>query len=332
MENNLNVLSTRKGFNTALRHFKFVNKLIKKIEAKENLADLINDALEQKQVEQGQFAVILNALLVDKYKYFSESFNIKVAYTSNLVNTAKELSGWDKLDIVLIYFHPQLGQIFINPKNSKHWESIDQLKEHELVVIYIGYYNEEIDADLAKKGIKAIEAILSGEKVSNSKIFKEAGSETKPKVEQAKTAPEPKKEVVEPKKVQQAEKPAQVQPAAEAQQASGGKKKLSPHYGVIVSNELFHNGNVEAWKKIIASYEIKYNDTKVLVFYEGEQIQDINTLFKWGKVKHGTNIYFAMLGPEFRDISKLRRYLAQGASNRYEDFLRGDPTKTLSLF
>ena len=35
---------------------------------------------------------------------------------------------------------------------------------------------------------------------------------------------------------------------------------------------------------------------------------------------------------DFRDISKLRRYLAQGASNRFEDFLKGDPTKVLVLF
>ncbi|HQJ06318.1 MAG TPA: hypothetical protein PLI57_08055, partial [Spirochaetota bacterium] len=110
------------------------------------------------------------------------------------------------------------------------------------------------------------------------------------------------------------------------------KKKLSPQYGITVANELFHNGNVEAWKKIIASYENKYPDIKVLVFYDGEEIKDLNTLFKWGKVKHGTNIYISLLGAEFRDISKLRRYLSQGASNRFEDFLKGDPTKILSLF
>ena len=30
---------------------------------------------------------------------------------------------------------------------------------------------------------------------------------------------------------------------------------MTPLYGVVVTNELFHNGNVEAWKKIIESYE-----------------------------------------------------------------------------
>jgi hypothetical protein len=114
--------------------------------------------------------------------------------------------------------------------------------------------------------------------------------------------------------------------------ANTGRKKMSPKYGVLVSNEIFHNGNVEAWKKIINSYEAKYPNVKVLVFYDKEQITNLNTLFKWGKVKHGTYIEFALLGIEFADVSKLRKYLEQGASHRFEAFLKGDPTKTLLLF
>jgi hypothetical protein len=336
MDNNLNVLSTRKGFNTALKHFKFVNKLIKKIGQKENLADLINEALEEKQVAQHQFAVILNALLIDKFGYYCESYNIKTAYTSNLSGIADMVSDWNKIDIVLTYFHPQLGQILINPKNESHWESVNQLKENELVVIYVGNFSDEIDLELSKKTVIAIKSILSGEKVTNTKNFRTDDIEVSkpvqtPKKEAVKLSSEVKKEVINVKPTEKTPiSPGVGTPPPPP--SSTAKKKLSPHYGVIVSNELFHNGNVEAWKKIIASYELKYPDNKVLVFYEGEQIQDINTLFKWGKVKHGTNIYFALLGAEFTDISKLRRYLAQGASNRFEDFLRGDPTKTLSLF
>ena len=35
---------------------------------------------------------------------------------------------------------------------------------------------------------------------------------------------------------------------------------------------------------------------------------------------------------EFKDISKLRRYLTQGASVKFEAFLRGAPGQILSLF
>jgi hypothetical protein len=173
--------------------------------------------------------------------------------------------------------------------------------------------------------------MLHGEKISDEDLFQEAS------VPSSKPKAEPKVEVKKTSPVKQtaaAPAPAsapQVKPVP-ATPAASGKKKMSPQYGVLVSNELFHNGNVEAWKKIIVSYENKYQGTQVLVFYEGEQIHDINTLFKWGKVKHGTNIYFSLLGTEFLDTSKLRRYLAQGASPRFEDFLKGDPTKALLLF
>ncbi len=334
MEKDLNNLSTRAGFNIALRHFKFVNKLIKNIEKGNNLADMINDAIEQKTIEQYQFAPILNALLVDKYSYCTTSMNVKSTFNGDLSSISDVVEEWDKFDIVLSYFHPQLGQTLINPKSKESLENIDQLKENELVVIYVGNFNDDFDSELAKKACFALKSIINGEKVSNVKIFKSQNStkteETK-KVE--KIEPKKKEEIKVEKKVEVKESPKQEKTSSPSSSASSSaKKKLSPHYGVIVSNELFHNGNVEAWKKIIASYEIKYPETKVLVFYEGEQIQDINTLFKWGKVKHGTNIYFALLGQEFADISKLRRYLAQGASNRFEDFLKGDPTKTLSLF
>ena len=62
------------------------------------------------------------------------------------------------------------------------------------------------------------------------------------------------------------------------------KRRMTPMYSIPVTNELFHNGNVEAWKKIIQSYNMKYPGLEVFIFYEGERIHDINTLFKWGKL------------------------------------------------
>ena len=107
---------------------------------------------------------------------------------------------------------------------------------------------------------------------------------------------------------------------------------MTPMYSVPVTNELFHNGNVEAWKKIIQSYETKYAGSEVSVFYEGEKIHDINTLFKWGKVKHGSTILFAILGTDIKDVPKLQRYLRQGASMQFEDFLRFPVNTVLKLF
>jgi len=107
---------------------------------------------------------------------------------------------------------------------------------------------------------------------------------------------------------------------------------MTPRYAVVVQNELFHNGNVEAWKRIVASYKNKHPDLEVFIFYEGERILDINSLFKWGKVKHGSAIEFAVAGNEIKDVAKLQRYLAQGASHQFEAFLHGPVNTILKLF
>ena len=103
-------------------------------------------------------------------------------------------------------------------------------------------------------------------------------------------------------------------------------------YSVNVTNELFHNGNVEAWKRIIDSYKAKHTDLDVLVYYDRERITNLNALFKWGKVKHGSAIQFAVAGENICDVAKLQRYLAQGASPMFEAFLRGPVNGVLSLF
>jgi len=108
--------------------------------------------------------------------------------------------------------------------------------------------------------------------------------------------------------------------------------RMTPMYAVPVTNELFHNGNVEAWKRIIESYKAKHTDLDVLVYYDGERITNLNALFKWGKVKHGSVIQFAVTGDNICDVAKLQRYLAQGASLMYEAFLRGPVNGVLSLF
>jgi hypothetical protein len=109
-------------------------------------------------------------------------------------------------------------------------------------------------------------------------------------------------------------------------------KRMTPMYSIPVTNELFHNGNVEAWKKIIQSYRTKYSGLDVYVFYEGERIHDINTLFKWGKVKHGSSIMIAVAGDEIKDVAKLQRYLKQGASHMFEAFLKAPVSSVLNLF
>lgn len=323
MENSLNFLSTREGFNFSLKHFKIVNSLIEDFKKKVNLADLINNAINTNEIRSYQIRAILNAILIDKFGYFSKSYNLKSNVSKErLVEIFNEISSWKAFDVIIAYYHPQLGIIVFNPKNKDHLENIsDGLKENELLVIYLGAFENDVDKDFAKEASVGIINLFENRSISKSILDKlKAGNieykkiETKQKTAQLVTSNKKEENKEEFKKVSMA------------------KKKLSPQYGVIVTNELFHNGNVEAWKRIIASYEHKYPDTKVLIFYDNEQIHDINSLFKWGKVKHGTMIFFSLLGPEFRNVSKLRRYLTQGASPRFEDFLKGTPGQILNLF
>ena len=79
-------------------------------------------------------------------------------------------------------------------------------------------------------------------------------------------------------------------------------------------------------------YNVKYPGLEVFIFYEGERIHDINTLFKWGKVKHGSTIMIAIAGEEIKDLAKLQRYLKQGASPAFEAFLRFPVNTVLNLF
>jgi len=108
--------------------------------------------------------------------------------------------------------------------------------------------------------------------------------------------------------------------------------RMTPMYSVVVQNELFHNGNVEAWKRIIDSYKTKYPALEVYIYYDGERILNINSLFKWGKVKHGSTIQFAVAGVDIKDVAKLQRYLIQGASHMFESFLHGPVSTVLKLF
>jgi hypothetical protein len=126
--------------------------------------------------------------------------------------------------------------------------------------------------------------------------------------------------------------PPVVTAAASPAAAPTGPVKMTPRYAVVVQNELFHNGNVEAWKRIVASYKNTYPNLQVFIYYDGERILDINSLFKWGKVKHGSAIEFAVAGSEIKDVAKLQRYLAQGASPQFEAFLRGPVNNVLKLF
>lgn len=305
MENALNVLSSRTGFNTALRHFKNVTSYVSQINEGANLADLINASLDEGVIERFQVKSILYALLIDKfgYTYRSHNLNQTLEKADHITETVSE---WGNLQLILSYHHPQAGLYVINPKNRSAWESVLPLTKDELIVIYVGPAGDRLAPAVFEAAAEDFLKLICGKKVKAKKEY--IGE----KIEEIKPEPKPA--------------------ALAAAPVAAPKRRVTPRYSVQVTNELFHNGNVEAWKKIVDSYRTKYPDLDVLIWYENERINDINALFKWGKVKHGGLIFFSVAGANIKDVSKLQRYLFEGASPRFEVFLKGGIGQVLDLF
>ncbi len=325
MNNTLNFLSRRAGFNTALRHFKSTTSFSGDIDEGYNLADVINEALEDEELERDQIRVIVNALLVDKYSYHAVTHNLEKT-VDNAEEVIEVTSKWGKVHLVLCYYHPQAGLYVMNPANAEHWEGVLPLVEDEYFLLLVGPAQGSADPKLLKSAANDFIKVLYGKTVKDDSAY-----QGKRKVLSSSSASVPSFSDTE-QSVAAAPKPVAEAPQEPATQKSGGRKRMTPQYSVVVSNELFHNGNVEAWKKIITSYKSKYPGLDVLVWYESERINDLNSLFKWGKVKHGVPILFSVAGDEIKDVRKLQRYLYEGASPRFEAFLKGGYDQILDLF
>jgi hypothetical protein len=330
-------LSTREGFNRSLAHFKLVGGMVAEIERGSNLADVLGERLGEKAINPAQVLPVLNALLVDRYHYAVGSHNLE-DNADSLAGLAAETAGWRAMDLVVAYFHPELGVVAINPKNRAHWEAAGGLKRNELITIYAGMPGSTGREELLRAGIVTLIALVEGSRVKAPAAFRKGRYVPR---KAARRAPENQK----PARPAKAPKPAAaaapvsapvvaapVAAPAPAPAPSAAGRRMTPMYSIPVTNELFHNGNVEAWKKIIQSYTTKYPGLEVYVFYEGERIHDINTLFKWGKVKHGSAILIAVAGADIRDVAKLQRYLKQGASQMFEAFLKAPVNAVLNLF
>jgi len=300
METTYFSLASKNNFNKALRHFFKVNDVVGDLESNMNLADVINSEIDSDDIHADQILPIVGAVIRDKFGYSYRSCNIPATITE-FEKIAEETAKWTALDIVIVYFNASGKVVMINPKNPDHWARARELVREQLIVVYVNFRKEE-NKKLELEAITAIEEMIAGKDVF---INKEFIDET----------------VAQQKPVKQTQ-----------QQAPKKSRNVTPKYAVRVSNELFHNGNVEAWKKIVESYTTKFPDLQVYIYHKGELILDINSLFKWGKVKHSDSIFFQVGGENIRGVSKLQKYLFEGASPRYEQFLKIDMGKVLNLF
>jgi hypothetical protein len=267
--------------------------------------------IEDEEIFPSQVLPIVGYVIKDKFAYSYDSYEI-LANFKDFKKIVATTEKWTAMDIVLVYYKPNGNVVLINPKNEEHWHLAGGLVANQLVVVYAKYIKtKDSNVKLEQQCITAIQGLISGKDVFINKAFIDTT------VVVSKAAP---------KRAQKKEA------ASTASTASTGKRRSTPRYSIQVTNELFHNGNVEAWKRIMASYRTAHPDLEVLVFYEEEQIHDLNSLFQWGKVKHGGLIFIQVIGENIRGVSKLQKYLFEGASQRFEVFLQGSVGSVLKLF
>jgi hypothetical protein len=344
-------LSTRAGFNKSLGHFRMVNDIVRRLNQHENLADVIDTLEKEKGVEKAQIGPILNAIVIDRMEYRSRSFNLPVDVQS-FEDIQGELAQWNRFDIVLAYHHPQLGISLINPKHRAHLDMVREMNRDELIVMYVRA-SEDADRGAEEDALSSLHGLLIGRPVKGLERFRGGGAKAPPPPPRAQPAPPaaaapaapPPSGAATPVAAVMPPPPAPTSPAPAAggeggsappppspSPGKGGKVRMTPKYSVQVSNELFHNGNVEAWKNIVESYKTKFPGLDVHIFHDGQKVNNINALFKWGKVKHGDVILFCVSGEEIKGVAKLQRYLYEGASIRFENYLKKDVNKVLNLF
>jgi hypothetical protein len=343
---NLEVLSTRAGFNSAVRHIKKTLGILDTLGNNANLGDILSEAGDE-EITGERMGLLLRMVLIDKLGYTTVSSNL-VSVVADMAAVAEEFEKWKAVDLVAAYHHPDMGLLVANPKVPEELANFGALKKRELLVIYAGKAGNPVD-EVCRNAAVLAAAFFEGKKPKvPPELYK--GNFT---VKAPKKAAEPKP--VHPKKGALRTRAASVKPSAAkavettvparettrvtapavtaaSPAVSKGPARMTPMYSVVVQNELFHNGNVEAWKRIIASYNASYPASQVYIYYEGERIYDINSLFKWGKVKHGSAIQFAVAGNEIKDVAKLQRYLIQGASHQFEAFLHGPVSTVMKLF
>jgi hypothetical protein len=345
------LLAEREGFNASVRHIKSVVAMVDRISGKENLADVVDQLIEDKALDKDDVLPVVSMILGQKYRYGCAAANL-LTVAEDLQAVSAETAKWNGVDLVLVYHHPDLGALVVNPKNKRRMAQIDRLNRSEFLVVYAGRFDKEGDPKLMDAACAAVIDMFSGRKPKlRTELYKgdcsyrqpaEVPAEEPAAKKAAKAAPKASAKAAPKKgkaaKVARAEAapadhedgPTKAAVAAELAIKPGAR--MTPMYSVLVSNELFHNGNVEAWKRIIESYTAKHPDLQVLVYYDQERITNLNALFKWGKVKHGSTIQFAIAGEKISDVAKLQRYLTQGASHMFEAFLKGPVNSVMALF
>ncbi|MDR3166406.1 MAG: hypothetical protein LBT93_00550, partial [Treponema sp.] len=158
---NLEVLSTRKGFNSAVRHIKKTLGIVETIGTKDNLGDILFESGDE-DLSGERIALLLRMILVDKLGYKTVSSNLTSVVADPLA-LAEELGKWKAVDLIAAYHHPDLGLLVANPKVPEELAAFGALRKRELLVIYAGKAGVPGD-ELCQKAAELAALLFEGEK------------------------------------------------------------------------------------------------------------------------------------------------------------------------
>jgi hypothetical protein len=291
------LLSARPAFNSAVRHIKKALWILDALEGGENFADLLR-LPPCRGLSDADSLSLLGLLLVDKLGYTALSAN-PPGFAGDLTAPAAEFAAWKAVDMAAVFHGPRFLGI-VNPKDAGQLAALERPFPRELLVVYAGGSPGDVPRELGAAAARTALALLSG------------------------GCPE-----IPPELRGGAPRRGAPQQRARRGEAPGARPR-SPLCSVRVANEVFHYGNVEAWKRVIGEYEKAHPGCKVQVYYGGEPILDINALFTWGKARSGSVFQFAVVASgaaesAIPDIAKLRRRLVQASGRNFQPLL-GDPS------
>jgi hypothetical protein len=157
----LEVLATRSGFNSAVRHMNKTIEISGTLKGNTNLGDLLYER-DDENLSGERGALLLRMLLVDKLGYKSVSSNLeKIA--ADISALAAEFQKWKAVDLVAAYHHPDLGLLIANPKIPEELRNFGMLRKRELMVIYAGKGDAPAD-ELCAKAAKLAMSLFEGSK------------------------------------------------------------------------------------------------------------------------------------------------------------------------
>ena len=264
--------------------------------AGKNLADLAYDWNRSNHALKNGLPGVIRALLVDRFKYQFLSFNLP-DIVPNISSALQNLKQIDQFDVVLTILRSANDIELINPANPLHLEITESQHSRKLTVAY-AKSKQKRNKDREVKFLQELKnALLVSPPIEKSGAATDADCRH-----------------------------------GEAQTAQTQRVRVTPQYGIAVTNELFHYGNVEAWNNIIESYKSTFPGTEVLLFHRGQRIYRIYSLFGWGKIRFGDAIFFAVAGKVIKDVAKLKKYLSDAASPRFQPFIKRNPNMPLKLF